>query len=157
MSQTGCTANWTQWGFHWHPYHNEPIINPPTPAQNNLAPTPTTIQPGSTTTNGANPTTPVANREQPNDQNSTWHPNQLVATNDQQTLATNPTAQPQPNDSYLTPWGDHLHLPKPPDTLRICLQNFGGWLQTAKQQKMIISATLSIWQKLTFSLLPKII
>jgi len=54
-----------------------------------------------------------------------------------------PTALPIPTqlatdaipDNYINPWGDHLETPKPPDTVQICLQNFGGWPKSIKNQK----------------------
>jgi len=48
---------------------------------------------------------------------------------------TNYTDTNQANDSYLEPWGDPLQQPKPPNMIRICLQNFGGWPTSAKHQK----------------------
>jgi len=47
----------------------------------------------------------------------------------------NPSDTGQQHDSYLEPWGDQFQQPKPPNTIRICLQNFGGWPTSAKHQK----------------------
>jgi len=135
MSPTGRIADWRQWGFHWQTCNNEP--NPdPTQATNNPAPT-STITTWPSTTNGANLATPAVNANNPrqnNAHNGTQHPAPPGETY-HETPATTPPAQHQPLNSYLHPWGDQLQLPKPPDTLWICLQNFGGWPQAAKQQK----------------------
>ena len=135
MSPTGRIADWRQWGFHRRTQNNE--TNPDhTQAPNQPTPTPTTTT-RPPTTNGANLAIPVANANntrQNNANNGTQHPAPPGATY-HETPAPTPLAQHQTLDSYLNPWGDQLQLPKPPDTLRICLQNFGGWPQTTKQQK----------------------
>jgi len=51
------------------------------------------------------------------------------------------------SDNYINPWGDHMEIPKPSETVRICLQNFGGWPKSIKNQKMIISASLLTWRR----------
>jgi len=134
MSPTGSIADWIQWGFHRQTCNNEPTTNP-TLAQHL---TPTHTRPISPlTTNGTNPAIPAANINnlwQNNEHNGIHYPSSPRTTN-HTILANIPPAQHQPIDSYLNPWGNQLQLPKPLDTLQICLQNFGGWPQTAKQQR----------------------
>jgi len=152
MSSTNGAADcWRQWGFtrrtqptipnptnHQPPQNqtsratqphgdqNRPTENQYPPAQGNGTPT--------TTTGSANTPTAQTNTQSQNNPPTLTHPDHTAAP------APNPvTNQPikitQHHDSYLEPWGDQLQQPKPPNTIQICLQNFGGWPTSAKHQK----------------------
>jgi len=151
MSNTnGATDRWRQWGF---TRHTQPTIPNPTnhqPLQNQTfratqpqddrnRPTKNQFPPAQgngtsiTTTGSANSPTAQPNTQSQNNPPTLTHPDHMAA------LAPNPVTNQtteinQHHDSYLEPWGNQFHQPKPPNTIQICLQNFGGWPTSAQYQ-----------------------
>jgi len=169
MTASGRDAeHWRHWGFLRRslpettppalhsPRANSTATNQTLPTNNSQQHTQATTNPQATlahpTTNWTQPTgtTPYTCRQQA--QANIQHP--TTGNGKAPDIASVPH-QPNPNhnqpmDNYLSPWGDHLQQPKPPNTFRIFLQNFGGWPTSAKVQKTIISAALwTLWKSTT--------
>jgi len=145
--------HWRQWGFLRHPIPEttalvlqNPLANPiatnqttpPNTSQHHI-PANTNLQANLAQWNtnctqqlGMTPNTQrhqaQADIQNPITENGKAQDNSSVP----QQANTNPN---QPLDNYLSPWCDHFQQPKPPNTFRICLQNFGGWPMSAKAQK----------------------
>jgi len=154
------TDCWRSWGFtrqtvaetvtpinhqlQTNPHNNGNQISPTHNQQMQITPNPPANRDNPVQHSRQQPGTNQPTNQQPdhtNQNDSTIaHQGPVGATN-------NPIEPDQLQDTYLLPWGDQLQQPKPPNTICICLQNFGGQPTSAKHQKM----TLQIPRKLTCS------
>jgi len=154
MTASGRDAKcWGHWGFLRRslPETTAPALHPPranSTATNQTLPTNNSQQhtqattnpqaiPAHWTTNQTQPTGTTPNTRRQQAQANIQHP---TTVNGEAPNNASVPHQPNPNhnqpmDNYLSPWGDHLQQPKPPNTFQICLQNFGGWPTSAKAQK----------------------
>jgi len=150
----GAADRWRQWGFTWRtqPETINPEPHQPQTNQAHMANQPNHDHNQITgnqhlQANGDNETpnpaqTPSRSQIQPRlpDQHKQNNPPTPPQTNKTATMAQAPTTniptKTNPlQDSYLSPWGDQLQQPKQPNTIQICLQNFGGWPTSAKHHK----------------------
>jgi len=154
MTASGRDAKyWRHWGFLRCslPETTTPALHPPRanptatnhtlPTNNSQQHTQVTTNPQAIlaywTTNRTQPTGTTPNTCRQQAQATIQHPttvNGEAPDNASSTHQPNPNHN-QPMDNYLSPWGDHLQQPKPPNTFQICLQSFGGWPTSAKVQK----------------------
>ncbi len=154
VNKQQATNRWTLWGFQRRTCTDNTNQTPQPLPQQHSEPTATN---GNTHLNQhqlaptftmANHSATTENHQQQTNHQTTATNNNIRRINPQNTTNPDrehhePTALPiltqlamdTISDNYINPWGDHMEIPKPSDTVQICLQNFGSWPKSTKNKK----------------------